>query len=255
MTDFTIHQIEGYIQTLFLIEYPKKLLLLDSGCRCDVEVVVHYIEEVLHRSMKDLKLVVLTHPHPDHLGGAHLYQKKWQIPIAGTSDLNSWYKGISGTLTHLTDIYLTYYVARRKSKGLQNLWYPKILNLDIILQPQDPLPHFEDWKIIATPGHTLVDTSIYHPQSHTAYIADCIIGFKNRYSLPYPIFHPQQYRQTLMLLKELSLQRTLLAHHGIHQISPAVFDELYQACPTNPKNHRNSIKKRLKNAIPIPVFK
>ena len=125
---FKIHTIEGYIQSLFLVEYPEKLLLLDSGCRSDVPVVHQFIEEELGRSIRDLALVVVTHAHPDHSGGAHYYQQRYGIPIAGTHEMNDWYKGISGIFTQFVDIFLTHYVAYKKKKSLQNIWFPRFIN-------------------------------------------------------------------------------------------------------------------------------
>ena len=47
-----------------------------TSCRCDLRVVQEFIEEKLERTMQDLKLVLVTHMHPDHAGGAHLYQER-----------------------------------------------------------------------------------------------------------------------------------------------------------------------------------
>ncbi len=64
-----IHTLEGYIQNIYLVEYPDKLMLLDGCCRADVDTVFDYITEQLKRPITDLKLIVVTHMHPDHIGG------------------------------------------------------------------------------------------------------------------------------------------------------------------------------------------
>jgi len=65
-----LHQIQGYIQSIYLAEYPHKLLLLDGACRADVETISYFITGSLKRPLSHLKLVVSTHMHPDHAGAA-----------------------------------------------------------------------------------------------------------------------------------------------------------------------------------------
>ncbi|GAL18846.1 Zn-dependent hydrolase [Vibrio maritimus] len=40
-----IHQISGYIQQIYLAEYPEKLLLLDGASRADVGTILRYIRD------------------------------------------------------------------------------------------------------------------------------------------------------------------------------------------------------------------
>ena len=114
-----IHFLDGYISTLYLVEQDEKLLLLDSGCRCDVDIVKSYIEKDLNKKMSDLKCVIVTHSHPDHSGGAFVFQKKYQIPIAAMESINEWYKGVDGFLAYYIDILLTYLVAIKKKQKIK----------------------------------------------------------------------------------------------------------------------------------------
>ena len=61
-----IHTLSGYIQHIYLAEHEHGLLLLDGCSRADVETVSQFITETLHRPLSDLKLIVVTHMHPDH---------------------------------------------------------------------------------------------------------------------------------------------------------------------------------------------
>ena len=103
---FTIHAIDGYIETLYLVVYPDKLLLLDGGCRCDAKDVVDYIRG-LGRTMDELKLIVVTHPHPDHSGAAPTLHRQYGVAIAAIPTINEWYRGLNGWLTQKTDILLS----------------------------------------------------------------------------------------------------------------------------------------------------
>ena len=105
-----IHQIIGYIQTLYLVEEDSKFFLLDSGCRCDVDLVRKYLEVSLDKRLADLKLVIATHAHPDHCGGLNEF-KQLGVQVAGPVGLNNWYQGVVGFFVYMTDIFLTYLVA------------------------------------------------------------------------------------------------------------------------------------------------
>ena len=242
---FTIHAIDGYIETLYLVVYPTKILLLDGGCRCDADVVVAYLH-TLGRSITDLKLVVITHHHPDHSGAAPVLQQQYGIPIAAIPIINTWYVGLNGWITQKTDIFLTYYVARKRNKRFKHLRFPRVINIDFPLTNGRAIPLFEDWHLLFTPGHTTIDCSIYNSEESIAYVADLLIGFGTRYSCPYPISDPVQYRQSLSTIKGLNLKHILLAHHGRHSISNDTFDRLIHQISDTPKNHINSIKKRLR---------
>lgn len=63
-----LHTIKGYIQDIYLVEYPDKLLLLDGACRADIPHLKAFIEIELMRDFADLHTVVVTHMHPDHAG-------------------------------------------------------------------------------------------------------------------------------------------------------------------------------------------
>ena len=81
-----IVRLDGYIQSSYLAVYPDKLMLLDGGCRPDVALVLGYIKNTLKRPISDLKVVVVTHMHPDHAGGAlcHGGREAWRTRFSRT---------------------------------------------------------------------------------------------------------------------------------------------------------------------------
>lgn len=96
LNSLRIHQLEGYIQNITLIEQEGRLLLFDSGCINDVKRIKRYCRESLKRSPADIKLTAVTHIHPDHAGGAVCLRKKFGIPIAAHKDVDRWYRGWAG---------------------------------------------------------------------------------------------------------------------------------------------------------------
>jgi glyoxylase-like metal-dependent hydrolase (beta-lactamase superfamily II) len=70
-----IHVLKGFIQNIFLVEYPDKCMLLDGCSKADFTTLQTFFTQVLKRPLTDLKVVIVTHMHPDHAGCAHYLRK------------------------------------------------------------------------------------------------------------------------------------------------------------------------------------
>lgn len=242
-----VHQLNGYIQSIYLIEYEHGLLLLDGCCRCDVSTVCDFITKELHRSVSDLRVVVVTHMHPDHAGGAHLFRKITGCQIVSANRENHWYKGINGVLMHWIDIILSVYVGRRIKQGIRNVCYSRKLNVDVKLHDGDLIPGFEEWSVIETPGHTDRDLSIYHQNTNSVYVADLIIKLRNnKFIAPFPVFHPNKYKSSLKKIKVLAPKQVLLAHGGIIHITSDDFDQMVSNSPNVPRTPLRATMKKFK---------
>lgn len=240
-----IIQLDGHIQTLYLAIYPDKLLLLDGGCRCDVSLVLSYITNELKRPITDLKMVVVTHMHVDHAGGALSLKQKTGCVIVSSDNNTQWYQGIHGRAMHVIDIGLAYYVARRLGKPLKYLWYPAYLTPDIQVKQGDRLPGFEDWQVMSTPGHTDRDLSLYHPELEVVYTADLIVKLRHKFVAPMPVYWPKRYRQSLEMIKQLRPKQVMMAHGGARYIEPELFDQLIAKAPKQPFTVKRTIKHKL----------
>ena len=237
--------IEGHIQTTYLAIYPDKLLLLDGGSRPDAAKIISYIRDTLKRPLSDLKTVVVTHMHPDHAGGVKLLKQKTGCLVVSADKSSAWYKGVEGRLNHLLDIGLAYFVASRQGKRLEYLWYPRTLTPDVAVRDGDAIPHFEDWQVIETSGHTDRDLTLWHRPSHRVYTADLILRIKGKYVAPYLISLPDIYRASLKKIQALAPEEVLLAHGGRDKIHEEVFTALIESTPDNPRTVPYSFKKKL----------
>lgn len=245
-----LHEISGYIAKLYLVEYDHGLLLLDSGCRCDVPVVKKFIEEGLKRNFSDLKLVCVSHAHPDHSGGASFFQKEG-VPLAGRIESNQWYQGIPGFLAYLIDMFLTFYVANkvRKENIYQNILFPRSLTFDFFLEDGKPLPHFEDWITLECPGHTSTDCTFFHKNSSTAYVADNLIFTGRGLIPPYPLFNPDAYQNSLTRYQEEEITNFLMAHYGSRNLSKEDLERVKTKTSKRPRIHRTMIPKMIRRFV------
>jgi glyoxylase-like metal-dependent hydrolase (beta-lactamase superfamily II) len=240
-----LHRIEGYIQQIYLAEYEDKLMLLDGASRADIPPIRHYITEELAMPFCALKVVVVTHMHPDHAGAAHKLRQLTGCKIVSTKKCSQWYSGVSGGLMFATDLLLATWVASRKCKPKRWLGYPPYLRADIKLADGEAIPGFEDWQVLETPGHTDRDLSVYHKQQEILYVADLMVEVKKHLISPFPIFHPNKYRNSLLRIYELQPSRLLIAHGGEVALNEQAFDHLMSTAPRTPSTHWRIVKTKL----------
>jgi glyoxylase-like metal-dependent hydrolase (beta-lactamase superfamily II) len=240
-----IYHIEGYVQSIYLVEYPDKLLLLDGCCRADIPIITQFIVERLQRELSDLDTIVVTHMHPDHAGGADKLRKLTGCKLVTAKTERHWYRGISGMLMHWTDMALAIWVAGRLGKKKKNLWYWPWLKPDIMLSDSEHIPGFTDWCVIEMMGHTDRDLSVLHIPSRRIYVADLIVQVKKRYIPPFPVFYPNRYYHSILKLRELDPTSIMLAHSGEVTLVESDYEHLLDIAPNEPKTAARVVKAKL----------
>lgn len=240
-----IHTLEGYIQNIYLVEQTNGLFLLDGCSRADVDNVIKYISDNLKRPLSDLKLIVVTHMHPDHAGGAHKLRKRTGAQIVSHPKARKWYAGPVGRTAHVIDIVLAWWVAGRIGKPKKSLWFNPILTPDMVLLHEQRLPGFTDWQVLFTPGHTDHDISLMHTPTKSIYIADLFVTVKRQLAPPYPVCHPNQYKSSLNYLRSLCPNAVYSAHVKPLAGSDIDYDAILAQAPKLPKNVWHTTKNRL----------
>ncbi|MBL4631200.1 MAG: MBL fold metallo-hydrolase [Paraglaciecola sp.] len=244
-----IHILQGHIQSIYLVEYADKLLLLDGCCRADIRLLKQFITSKLNRPFSDLKLIVVTHVHPDHAGAAHRLRKLTGCKIASAKMSEQWYKGLRGRCMHVVDIALAAWVASRMGKTRKNLRYSPHLKADYALVDEDRLPGFDDWCVLATQGHTDRDLSVLHIQSKRIYVADLMVKVKGRYIPPIPVYYPNQYLASLLKVQALQPASVMLAHGGEVTLTERDYAHLLTVAPRRPFTIWTPPKKKLQRLL------
>ncbi|MGS2719179.1 MBL fold metallo-hydrolase [Paraglaciecola aestuariivivens] len=244
-----IHEIGGYIQSIYLVEYTDKLLLLDGCCRADIGTITRFIKHSLNRPLSDLKLIVVTHMHPDHAGAAHKLRTITGCKIASANKPKQWYTGFKGRALHLLDITLAAWVAGRLGKPRRNLWYSPYLRIDYALEDQSYLPDFEDWQVLTTPGHTDRDLSLLHNASMRIYVGDLLVKVKNRFIAPISVNYPEQYKQSLTKVMQLKPASVILAHGGEVSFDEDDYTQLLKRAPKYPITIFTPAKKKFRRLV------
>lgn len=244
-----VHTLTGYIQNIFLVEYSDKLLLLDGCGRADVKKVCSFIQQTLKRPLYDLKVIVVTHMHPDHSGGAEALKRKTNALLISHAKAPMWYSSISGRITYLLDVLLMHWFAKRMGRHLQLSWLSATIAPDIQLEDGTQIPQFPDWQVLHTPGHTDHDLSLYHAQTNQIYVADLIVRVKNRYHPPFPVYYPKLYKQSLQKLRMLNNPTVMFAHVKSTRLEDDELTQLQALTPSQPSSYFRSMKARIGRAF------
>ncbi len=241
---FRVHELEGFIQSMYLVEYENQLLLLDGGTKVDGSLVKNYIVKNLKRNFNDLKAVLVTHAHPDHSGGAFFYLQH-DIEVYAPSGINNFYKGFSGFFKYLVDILLTYLVRSRRNSFLEtykNIFFKRSHQYSSYLNDGEQIPGFPDWHVKSCAGHTENDLLAFCESEKIGYIADNLIYTKNGFISPYPLMLPDEYVRSIKKLSLLKYKHFFLAHYGKRSIEAETFDIILNK-NYNIRTHSNSIFK------------
>lgn len=234
---------------------------MDGGCRGDAARVEAFITEVLHRPIRDLRLMVVSHMHPDHAGAAPVLRQKFGIPIASHYNIDKWYRGWRGWLQHRVDRSLAQYSARRNGKKRERVAYSRKIHPEFPLKDGDTLPYFPDWQALVLPGHTSFDICLFNSSKSILYAADMVLFRNEKFMLPFPIPFPEKMRASLSRLAKLETDTLLLAHGGkllgvelsvlmktmgeqVGKIDNPIFQRLTPFCTIGPEIRKDRRKHR-----------
>lgn len=210
--DYKIHHFRGYVQNNYLVEYNDKILIVDGASRPDARPLADYITGTMNSSIDKLKLIAVTHCHPDHAGAVGYLRKKYNTPVAAPEDIDVWYSGIGGTIQHISDTLQSKYMARKMKSRHRFLSYDRKIRPDYGLRDGMELPFFPDWKAISAPGHTSHNIFLYNSTNGVLYVADTIIESKGKFLPPVPVLFKNEMIETLMKIKTIKPAILLLAH-------------------------------------------
>ena len=244
-----IHVIKGFIQNIFLVEYTDKCMLLDGCSKADFSIISHFFEHELGRPLSDLKVVLVTHMHPDHAGCAHLLRRKTGCKIISAKQQKQWYAGVKGRIAHIVDMSLALWVAGKMKRPKKNIWYNPHLHPDITLTDQQIIPGFDEWQVFETPGHTDRDLSVMHVPSKRIYVADLIVKIKGELAPPFPVYIPHLYKRSLLKLQALQVNSVLMAHVGELSLREDDFTHLLNKAPLEPKTNKQTVKRLFKEKL------
>jgi len=205
--DFT-EQIRSH---LYLIHDQNEAVLIDAHIGSMAEKVIETIEEII--PLNQLKMVILTHGHMDHIGACPLIEEKTDASIA----------------IHIADAqYIeepwTQFLTLYQDIGTTKLAYQDFLTLigGRGVKVTHPLHNGDKIKvgsielqIIHTPGHSPGSICIYEPESKMMFTGDALIP-SEWYSTMIGVFQDAtKYIQSLERLSKMEIDMLCPGHEPI----------------------------------------
>ena len=166
-----IFQISSQYANAFLI-MDKDLTLVDTGFNSSIPLVLKVMREK-GRSIGELKLVVITHNHLDHVGGLKRLRSLAQFKVAMhradlTADISSLYPrgSIFGSL-----LRMPFLAPLRKRLTVDKS------QIDVVLAGNESFDVLGGMNVLSTPGHTPGSISLYFP-ARKLLIAGDAVGYR-----------------------------------------------------------------------------
>ena len=199
-----VHMVTGVRWArVYLIE-DESLGLIDSGLPFSAGAIIKYIRSI-GREPEELKLILVTHSHPDHSSGALAIRKRTGAEILAHPH---------DTKTHSNNVRSLRYRGLFGSLGVPLPLIRRTV-IDKSVADGDEIPMFGGVEVIHTPGHTAGSVCYFLKSKGVLFSGDTIFSDGQRVSrsVPFPGYDAENYRQSLYRLAAMQFE-TLCGGHG-----------------------------------------
>ena len=169
-----IYRIRGSRSNIYLVDESGPLLI-DTGMPGDEESVLQALHD-LGLQPRDLRMILITHAHLDHVGGLAAVKAATGAPVVASMHEKDHIQGrrmlcsmrregLGGTVFKCMLFVMEKFV--KKYAPVQ---------LDTAYCDADGGGHVEGIEIIATPGHSPGSLSFYFPKKKAVFTGDALTG-------------------------------------------------------------------------------
>jgi glyoxylase-like metal-dependent hydrolase (beta-lactamase superfamily II) len=172
-----VHRVRVPGASVFLLA-GKRLVLVDAGPRGSSPWILKYLRSI-RRSPDELELVVLTHYHLDHAGGAGEPAQRTQARIAAHVSEAAFLKGEAAMPNPIQNQTLA-----AAARPFLQLMMPPPVRVDYALHDGDELPALDGLRVVHTPGHTPGSISLFAPKRRLLLLGDAMEWKRGALRLP-----------------------------------------------------------------------
>jgi glyoxylase-like metal-dependent hydrolase (beta-lactamase superfamily II) len=204
-----IHLVDGVTSNVFLIVEPDGLSVVDTGIPGSGPKIIRYIQSI-GRASADLRRILLTHQHVDHVGGAAALAAETGADVfAHAADIPAIEGAGPRDLPHgpLRPIFRWFVLPRIRPVGVTQP-----------LHGGETLPVLAGdggLQVIEAPGHTLGEVVFYLPGRRLLFGGDAL-GHRGDRITPSPAMFNRDTAQTqrsfAMLAQSLAIEASLCGH-------------------------------------------
>ena len=192
----------------YLVEADNGLVLVDTGMPGSEKKILGAIAS-LGRKPRDVKLVLLTHRHLDHIGSAAAVKRETSAILVSHPFEKPY---VAGTLVIITPRAWSLYgrIARRvlavasSTKKLFRFSKYTPVHVDEAADEESVLEGSGlDGSIVWTPGHTKGSVSLFLHKSRVAIIGDLLMSKRGKLVEPMFMENPSQTRASVQRIVDL----------------------------------------------------
>jgi glyoxylase-like metal-dependent hydrolase (beta-lactamase superfamily II) len=203
-----VYQVRAIGARVTIVFSDQDVLLVDAGGRGSLGLITAGLK-ALGSSLDRVRLIVLTHYHPDHCGGLGQLVERTGAPVAahtqeariisGEESLpNPFHSRLLAGLTH----------------PILPLLYDQPVKVDFCLDDGDTLPLAEEIRVIHTPGHTQGSICLRVASKKLLIVGDALQYRSRRLGLPAAAVthNPHQAEESLQRLLSLDFDTICFSH-------------------------------------------
>jgi glyoxylase-like metal-dependent hydrolase (beta-lactamase superfamily II) len=203
-----VYRVPARHANTYLVEAEDGMVLVDTGLPGSQKKILGAIAG-LGRKPSDIKLVLLTHRHLDHIGSVAAIKRETSATLLAHSFEKPY---VAGTLVIITPRAWSLYgrVARRvlavasSTKKLLRFNKYNPIHVDEAADDESVLEGSGlDGSIVWTPGHTKGSVSLFLNKSRVGIIGDLLISKRGRLVEPMFMENPSQTRASVQRLVDL----------------------------------------------------
>jgi hydroxyacylglutathione hydrolase len=197
-----IHEIDTRVALSYLV-VGDQLTLIDTGMPGSAKKILGYVKNVLKRDPTDIKSIIITHHHFDHVGSLDKLKNITGAKVAIQKDDADYISGKkSDNGSTLVNVFVNLF---------KIIYRYKPVKPDILLEDGDQMG---DYMVIHTPGHTPGSICLYNPQNKAIFVGDNLKYIDGKIEGPGDrlLPEPAKYKESMEKLANLDIEVILCGH-------------------------------------------